>query len=108
MANHGSHHPARIAFDAPLWFGPEVENDRRGIWTAFVSRRLDGAQVGRVEREADHLFLTEAFMDFAWLEEHLLPASPGSRSRSRASRTRSRYRRRCAGGRAWTGRSWAG
>lgn len=66
-------HPAGIDPAAKLWWGPEVENDRRGLLTAFVAGRLDGSEIARVERDAQHVFITETFLDLDWVQRFLAP-----------------------------------
>lgn len=64
-------HPVKRVRGRALWFGPEVEGVRLGLYTAFVRRKLSDRDVKRLlnSEELDQLFLTEEFRDWKWLKK---------------------------------------
>jgi len=63
-------HPAQIS--TSMWFGPEIEGALATArpHTVFLTAAVDAVQLERalVEEAVEHVFLTEAFNDWVWLE----------------------------------------
>lgn len=52
-------HPAGIPESARLWWGEEIENDRKGLRTAFLAGPLEPLEEHAVVALAAHVFFTD-------------------------------------------------